>query len=76
MARDRIEKATAAWEDSQTRPGVFDLLADSHEEITAMHADFVEACLLDLQLLCDEAWERGEIGTEGQTLPLPFPIRS
>ena len=31
-----LEQATQAWEDSQVKPGVFDLLADSDEDRAAM----------------------------------------
>ncbi len=71
MRSGRIEQATQAWEDSQLRPGVFDLLTQDAEQLVAMHAEYVSACLQDVQSLCEQAWESGEIGQPGQlTLPL------
>jgi len=66
-----LEQATQAWEDSQVKPGVFDLLADSDEDRAAMLSDYTEACLLDVQRLCELAWERGEVTSGGQA-QLPF----
>jgi hypothetical protein len=50
---------------------VFDLLADSDEDRAAMLSGYTEACLLDVQRLCELAWERGEVTSGGQA-QLPF----
>lgn len=73
MPADCIEQATAAWEDSRARPAVFELLGG---DAAAAREEYVNGCLADLQLLCEAAWERGEIGPEGEQLRLPFQRRS
>ena len=75
MRRDptALEQATQAAKDAaDARIGVFDLLHPSPEVVRGLMADYVERCYCDVQRLCERAWERGEIGTEGQTLRLPF----
>lgn len=67
-----LEQASAAWEDSLARPAVFDLLGESPSDV---YDEYVTDCLLDVQLLCDLSWERGEIGPSGAQALLPFGVK-
>lgn len=64
----RLEVAERCWVDSQMQPSKLELLATPEQPLDALHAGFVEACLMDLQIAMDCAWEDGEVGAVGMQL--------
>ncbi len=71
MRTSALELATQAWEDAQLRSGALDLLASDPAHLGALKDEYVDGCLMDLQLLLESAWERGEIGRESAQLQFP-----
>ena len=60
--------AEQCWADSLTKPSLLELLATPRQPAQALYEDYVNGCLMDLQLAMDRAWEAGEVGLAGAQL--------
>lgn len=61
-----IERAISAAEYDGATSGSLELLARPGQTPDEFFAEYCEACLIDLQVLMDLAWESGEVGEAGQ----------